>query len=86
VEPPALPVSLRRLLVIGVLAAQRRWDGIELQFKRQLELGELDAEQVREVVIQLIPYVGYSSGSAPWRAGETAIAAEDARLAGGNDT
>lgn len=72
---PALPIASRRLLVMGVIASQGRFDALELQFTRQLTLGELDAEQVREVVIQLIPYVGYGSSGALWRAGEAAIAA-----------
>ena len=70
---PALSVPLRRLLVIGVLAQQKRFDALELQFKRQLAEGELDVTQVREVVLQLIPYVGAPSASAIWRAGENAV-------------
>jgi 4-carboxymuconolactone decarboxylase len=71
---PALPIDARRLLVMGVLAAQHRFDTLGIQFSRALATGELDAEQVREVVIHLIPYVGYPSSSDLYRVGETAIA------------
>ncbi len=71
---PALPVESRRLLVIGVLAAQHRFDTLGIQFLRTLTTGELTVEQVREVVVQLIPYVGYPSSSDLYRVSETAIA------------
>jgi 4-carboxymuconolactone decarboxylase len=75
---PGLDVASRRLVLLGVLAAQHRFDILELQFARALETGELTAEAVREVVIQLIPYVGYPSSGDLYRAGESAIAAAEA--------
>jgi alkylhydroperoxidase/carboxymuconolactone decarboxylase family protein YurZ len=76
---PALDIPTRRLLVMGVLAAQHHFDTLQLQFARALETGELTIDQVREAVIQLIPYVGYPSSGALYRAGETAIAEHLAR-------
>lgn len=76
---PALDIPTRRLLVMGVLAAQHHFDTLQLQFARALVTGELTAPQVREVVVQLIPYVGYPSSGALYRAGETAIAEHEAR-------
>jgi alkylhydroperoxidase/carboxymuconolactone decarboxylase family protein YurZ len=70
---PALPIPSRRLLVIGVLAAQARFDTLEIQLARALASGELTVEQVREVVIHLIPYVGYGSSSDLYAVSETAI-------------
>jgi 4-carboxymuconolactone decarboxylase len=71
---PALPIDSRRLVVMGVLAAQYRFDTLAIQFQRALETGELSADQVREVVIQLISYVGYPSSSDLYRVSEGAIA------------
>jgi 4-carboxymuconolactone decarboxylase len=71
---PALEVPQRRLLVMGVLAAQRAFDTLGIQFSRCLEGGELTAHQVREVAIHLIPYVGYPSSSDLYRVSEAAIA------------
>ncbi|MCJ7437814.1 MAG: carboxymuconolactone decarboxylase family protein [Acidimicrobiia bacterium] len=72
---PALPIPSRRLLVIGVLAAQARFETLGTQLARTLDSGELTVEQVRETVIHLIPYVGYGSSSDLYRVSETAIAA-----------
>ena len=72
---PGLEISERRLLVMGVLAAQHRFDVLQTQFERTLDNEELTVEQVREVAIQLIPYVGYPSSGDLYQAGEVAIAA-----------
>jgi len=72
---PALPIPARRLVVIGVLAAQQHFDTLGIQLARTLENGELTVEQVREIVIHLIPYVGYGSSGDLYRVSETAIAA-----------
>ena len=74
----ALDVPTRRLVVMGVLAAQHEFDTLGLQFASALRSGELSTAQVREVVIQLIPYVGYPSSSALFRVSESAIAAHEA--------
>lgn len=76
---PGLDIPTRRLLVMGVLAAQHRFDTLQIQFARALETGELSAEQVREVVIQLVPYVGYPSSGDLFRVSETAIAEWNAK-------
>jgi alkylhydroperoxidase/carboxymuconolactone decarboxylase family protein YurZ len=70
----ALDVPTRRLLVMGVLAAQHEFDTLGIQFSNALRTGELNTEQVREVVVQLIPYVGYPSSGSLFRVSETAIA------------
>ena len=74
---PALSIAERRLLVMGVLAAQHRFDILGRQFARVLETREMTPAQVREVVIHLIPYVGYPSSGDLYRVGEEAIAAHD---------
>jgi 4-carboxymuconolactone decarboxylase len=75
---PALDIPARRLLVMGVLAAQHRFDTLQIQFTRALEAGELEVDQVREVVIHLIAYVGYPSSTDLFRVGEAAVAAHRA--------
>lgn len=73
-DRPALEVPQRRLLVMGVLAAQRAFDTLGIQFSRALETGEMTVDQVREAAIHLIPYVGYPSSGDLYRVSETAIA------------
>jgi 4-carboxymuconolactone decarboxylase len=75
---PGLEIDQRRLLVMGVLAAQHHFATLQIQFTRALDAGELTAEQVREVVIHLVPYVGYPSSTDLFRVGEAAIAAQAA--------
>jgi len=59
----ALPVRDRRLLVMGVLAAQGCMDKVEMQLRRAVELGELTVDQVDEVVLHLSHYVGWGLAS-----------------------
>lgn len=70
-----LDIPMRRLLVMGVLAAQHEFGTLQLQFERALTAGELTAEQVREVVVHLVQYVGYPSSSGLLGAAEAAIGA-----------
>jgi 4-carboxymuconolactone decarboxylase len=71
---PGLSIENRRLVVMGVLAAQYKFDTLGLQFARALATGELSAVEVRELVIHLIAYVGYPSSGDLYRVAETAIA------------
>jgi 4-carboxymuconolactone decarboxylase len=71
---PALTIETRRALVIGVLAAQGRFEVLGHQFRRTLANGALSVDQIREVVVQLIPYVGYGSSGELHRTAEEAIA------------
>ncbi|MSO17399.1 MAG: carboxymuconolactone decarboxylase family protein [Acidimicrobiia bacterium] len=71
---PGLSIPDRRLVIIGVLAAQNRFEILGVQLLRALKDDELTPEQVREIIIQLISYIGYSSSSDLYRVSETAIA------------
>ncbi|MBM3659274.1 MAG: carboxymuconolactone decarboxylase family protein [Actinobacteria bacterium] len=81
----ALAIPQRRLLVMGVLAAQAKWDTLQLQLARVLATGELTVDQVREVALHLIQYVGYPSSSDLFRVSETAIALHALAAAGDGD-
>lgn len=54
-----LDVGQRRLIIMGVIAAIGGPNTWKIQCKAALKRGELDADQVREVLIQATPYVGY---------------------------
>jgi 4-carboxymuconolactone decarboxylase len=56
---PGLEVFERRLLTIGVLAALGQKALLEVQFRSALSRGELDEDQVREVVVHLTHYIGW---------------------------
>ena len=74
---PALDIPTRRLLSLGVLAAQGRFDLVGLQFERALRAGELTAEQIRESVIHLVAYCGYPASGQLLAVSEAAIAAAE---------
>ena len=69
-----LSVAERRLVTIGVLAAQHHFDTLGLQFERAMATGELDEQQVRELAIHLAAYIGYPSSSGLVAASDGAIA------------
>ncbi len=75
-----LGVAARRLITIGVLAAQGQVDLLEVQFSAALANRELSEDQVREVVIHLAHYAGWAIGAKVNNVAEAAIAA--ARKAG----
>ena len=74
---PGLGVAERRLLTIGVLAALGQKGLLEIQFRSALARGELDADQLREVVIHLTHYVGWPLGSGVNEVAERVISAAD---------
>ncbi len=67
-----LDTGQRRLIVMGAIAAVGGPNTWKLQCKSALKRGELTEEQVREVLIQATPYVGYP------RAAELVGATEEA--------
>lgn len=79
-----LDLRQRRLLTIGVLAAQDKPELLEIQFDSALERGELTVDEVREVVVHLTHYVGWPISTGISGAAETIIrrragAADDAK-------
>jgi 4-carboxymuconolactone decarboxylase len=68
-----LDLRQRRLLTIGVLAAQDKPELLEIQFDSALERDELTVEQVREVVVHLTHYVGWPISTGISGAAETII-------------
>ncbi len=71
---PGLDIAQRRLLTIGVLAALGQSDLLDIQFQSALTRGELDVDQVREVVIHLTHYIGWPRSTGLQRVAEAAIA------------
>lgn len=53
----------RRLLLIGLLAGTGGHDVLTIQIPAAYKNGELDDEQLREIVIFLCHYAGWPSGS-----------------------
>src|SRR6185437_11342197 len=60
---PGLSIRDRRLLLIGLLIGQGRDDVAEIQIGAALKSAELDADQLREIVIFLTHYAGWPAGA-----------------------
>lgn len=54
-----LSIRDRRLLLMGVIAAQGAGDIWELQARSALKRGELTPDELRETLVILAPYAGY---------------------------
>jgi 4-carboxymuconolactone decarboxylase len=70
----ALEMRDRRLLTIGVLAALDKSDLLDIQFNAALDRGELDTEQLRELVVHLTHYIGWPLSTGMNNVAEKAIA------------
>ena len=68
---PDLAVPERRLLTIGVLAALGKTDLLDVQFTSALANGELTEDQVREIVVHLVHYIGWPLATGPECGGRT---------------
>ena len=55
----ALDIRSRRLLVMGVIAANGQVDTWKVQARAALKRGELTPEELRETLVMLAPYAGY---------------------------
>jgi len=62
-QDPTLSIRERRLLVIGVLAAQGEEGTLALQLRCALKRGELTAAQLQPLATFLTQYVGYPRGA-----------------------
>jgi 4-carboxymuconolactone decarboxylase len=60
---PALSIAERRLLIIGVLAAQGEESTLALQLRSALRRGELKPPQLQALATFLTQYVGYPRGA-----------------------
>jgi len=56
---PGLDTKERRLLIVGMLAAQGATDVLEIQLGAAHRNGELDDEGLREIVVFLAHYAGW---------------------------
>ncbi len=60
---PALSQRDRRLLTMGVTAALGEREAFAIQARSALKCGELEPDQLRELVIHLAQYAGYPRAS-----------------------
>lgn len=63
-QRPGLSIEQRRLLLIGLLAGRGATDVNSIQIDAAFSRGELDAEQLREMVLFLAHYAGWPLAAA----------------------
>lgn len=68
-----LSVRDRRLLTLGVVASLGRSDLAETQLLGALRAGDLDGEEIGEIVLHLAHYAGWPNGEALQRAATSAL-------------
>lgn len=73
-EREGLSLRDRRLLLIGLMVAEGLDGTLGIQLESALAKGDLDAEDLREIVIFLTHYVGWPKGAGLNSMVETAIA------------
>ena len=73
-----LSIRDRRLLLMGVIAAQGQTDVWAIQAKAALKRGELTPDELRETLVMLAPYAGYPNVASLVGDCEGAIAAWEA--------
>lgn len=59
-----LPIPARRLLIMGVIAANGQQETWKIQSLAALKRGELNPDELRETLIMLAPYAGYPNVAA----------------------
>ena len=62
-EKDVFTIRERRLMLIGLLVGRELSDVVGLQLDAALRLGELSAEELREIVVFLTHYAGWPSGA-----------------------
>lgn len=83
-QRPHLSVRERRLVVLTLLAAYGRDEPMSYHLHGALESGDLDADALHELVVQLAFYAGWPTSSTLFQAVERAVA-DRAAASGGPD-
>ena len=55
---PRIPHKVRRMIVIAQMVALGRWEEFQLHMRAALQSGDLDADDVKEVLLQSTVYCG----------------------------
>ena len=71
-----MTVRDRRLLLIGAIAALGEGAILEIQLRAALRNGELTVEQVNEILVMMVSYIGYPRATNLQAAIMRAVAAE----------
>jgi 4-carboxymuconolactone decarboxylase len=60
---PGIPHKVRRMIVIAQMVALGRWEEFNLHVRAALVSGDLDAEDLKEILLQSAIYCGIPAGN-----------------------
>ena len=64
---PRIPHKVRRMLVIGTMVALGRWEEFQLHVRAALRSGDLDADDIKEVLLQQAIYCGVPAANTAFK-------------------
>ena len=64
---PGIPHKVRRMIVIGTMVALGRWEEFQLHVRAALTSGDLDADDVKEVLLQQAIYCGVPAANTAFK-------------------
>ena len=64
---PGVPHKVRRMLVIGTMVALGRWEEFQLHVRAALASGDLDENDIKEVLLQQAIYCGVPAANTAFK-------------------
>jgi 4-carboxymuconolactone decarboxylase len=64
---PRIPHKVRRMIVIGTMVALGRWEEFQLHVRAALASGDLDADDVKEILLQQAIYCGVPAANTAFK-------------------
>ena len=64
---PGIPHKVRRMIVIGTMVALGRWEEFQLHVRAALATGDLDADDVKEILLQQAIYCGVPAANTAFK-------------------
>jgi 4-carboxymuconolactone decarboxylase len=72
---PGIPHRVRRMLVISMMVALGRWEEFQLHVRAAIASGDLDADDVKEILLQAAIYCGIPAANTAFKEAREAMAA-----------
>lgn len=76
---PRIPHEVRRMLVLAICASMGRWEEFRLHVRAALQSGDLDEEDLKEVLLQIGVYAGVPTANSGFREAREVMAELSAR-------
>lgn len=70
---PRIPHKARRMIVIGTMVALGRWEEFQLHVRAALQSGDLDADDVKEILLQQAIYCGVPAANTAFKEARAVI-------------